>query len=259
MFIIFALIIIFLLFKLFASTKQFEKKQYNNLNTSQIKILENNVLYYQKLSQENKAKFSKRVAQFLLEVKIKSISCSLSQKDIVYIGASAVIPVFGFENWTYNNLKIVYVLPDAFNKKFQYKGFKNNRNILGMVGNGPLKDKMLISQKALRHGFDNNTDKNNTAIHEFVHLIDMIDGDIDGLPKAIMEQPYALPWFNLIHEKITAIDQNESDINPYGATSKIEFFAVASEYFFERPKLLKRKHPQLYTKLAIFFNQDLAS
>ena len=54
-------------------------------------------------------------------------------------------------------------------------------------------------------------------------------------------------------------DDDKSDINPYGATSKVEFFAVAAEYFFERPKLLKRKHPKLYKKLSIFFKQDLAA
>jgi hypothetical protein len=66
-----------------------------------------------------------------------------------------------------------------------------------------------------------------------------------------------LPWFDLMHKKIDKINENKSDINSYGATSKIEFFAVASEYFFERPKLLKRKHPILYKNLSQFFNQDL--
>jgi hypothetical protein len=61
-----------------------------------------------------------------------------------------------------------------------------------------------------------------------------------------------------MHQKIAEIDNGGSDINPYGASSKVEFLAVASEYFFERPKLLKRKHPELYTQLAKFFRQDVA-
>ena len=61
-----------------------------------------------------------------------------------------------------------------------------------------------------------------------------------------------------MHFKTTVIDNDKSDINPYAASSKVEFFAVVSEYFFERPKLLKRKHPKLYSKLALFFKQDLA-
>ena len=231
-----------------------------HLNTGltliQKNILEKNVLYYSQLSGEEKARFSKRVAIFLSSIKIKSVSCVVSEVDELLIGASAIIPVFGFDNWSYTNLKEVYLFPNAFNTKLEYVGWKNNRTILGIVGGGKLKNRMILSQKALRHGFENKSDKNNTAIHEFVHLIDMTDGDIDGLPSSILEKPYTLPWFDLIHKKIEHIDDGKSDINPYGATSKIEFFAVASEYFFERPKLLKRKHPELYQKLSLFFNQD---
>ncbi|MGZ8551120.1 MAG: zinc-dependent peptidase [Chitinophagaceae bacterium] len=49
--------------------------------------------------------------------------------------------------------------------------------------------------------------------------------------------------------------KNRSDINPYGATSKPEFLAVAAEYFFERPDLLKRKHPELFSMLEKIFGK----
>lgn len=48
---------------------------------------------------------------------------------------------------------------------------------------------------------------------------------------------------------------DSSDINPYGATSNAEFFAVASEYFFERPDLLQEKHPELHELLSQVFRQ----
>jgi len=227
-----------------------------DLTETQKQLLENNVHYFTKLSAEEKIRFSKAVALFLSEIKIKAFSCTVTDVDELLIGSSAIIPVFGFPSWNYINLKEVYIFPDAFNTKMEYVGWRNNRNILGIVGGGRLKNKMVLSQKALRHGFENKSDKNNTAIHEFVHLIDMTDGNVDGLPQSIIDKPYILPWFDFIHKKMEHIDDGKSDINPYGATSKIEFFAVASEYFFERPKLLKRKHPKLYKKLALFFNQD---
>jgi len=227
-----------------------------DLTETQKELLEKNVLFFSKLNAEEKERFSSAVALFLSKIKIKAVSCIVSEVDELLIGSSAIIPVFGFDNWTYVNLKEVYIFPDAFNSKLEYVGWRNNRTILGIVGGGKLKNRMVLSQKALRHGFENTSDKNNTAIHEFVHLIDMTDGDVDGLPLSIVEKPYTLPWFDLIHKKIKHIDDGKSDINPYGATSKVEFFAVASEYFFERPKLLKRKHPELYKKLSVFFNQD---
>ncbi len=60
-------------------------------------------------------------------------------------------------------------------------------------------------------------------------------------------------------DTIAIINKNQSDINPYGATNKAEFFAVASEYFFESPQLLQKKHPQLYDMLEQIFKQRMSS
>ena len=65
----------------------------------------------------------------------------------------------------------------------------------------------------------------------------------------LLEKQYTIPWIDLIQKKIAEIYEGESDINPYDATNKTEFFAVISEYFFERPKLLQQKHPKLYSLL----------
>lgn len=82
---------------------------------------------------------------------------------------------------------------------------------------------------------------------------------MDGVPELLLERQYTIPWINLIREKIDEISQKKSDINPNGATNNAEFFAVASEYFFERPKLLKRKHPELYKLLEEIFEQNLST
>jgi hypothetical protein len=71
-----------------------------------------------------------------------------------------------------------------------------------------------------------------------------------------MNRQYVLPWLQLMRHKISEIVNADSDINPYGATNEAEFFAVASEYFFERPDLLQEKHPQLYELLTKIFNQQ---
>ena len=59
--------------------------------------------------------------------------------------------------------------------------------------------------------------------------------------------------------EIKNIINDQSDINPYGATNEAEFFAVASEYFFERPALLKEKHPGLYQLLESIFTPQKKS
>ena len=130
-----------------------------------------------------------------------------------------------------------------------------DRWISGMVGNGKYENQMILSRKALHHGFKNKTDKHNTAIHEFVHLLDKLDGEMDGIPSNFIGQEYVLPWVNLMHKEMEKINANKSDIRSYGGTSQLEFFTVVSEYFFERPKLLKRKHPELYKMLEMCFNK----
>jgi len=142
-----------------------------------------------------------------------------------------------------------------FNDKFETTG--PGRSILGMVGTGYMDGKMILSKPALHHGFSNESDKKNTAIHEFVHIIDKADGTIDGIPKLLLQKQYTIPWLELIQKKIDEIDNGKSKINPYAASSRVEFFAVASEYFFERPKLLADKHPELYSLLEMIFDQKM--
>ena len=79
---------------------------------------------------------------------------------------------------------------------------------------------------------------------------------IDGIPTVLNDKMYALPWLNLTAEKINKMNKGDIGINPYGATNKQEFLAVAGEYFFERPHLLKSHHPELFELLKKAFNQD---
>jgi Mlc titration factor MtfA (ptsG expression regulator) len=222
------------------------------------KILLDKVLFYRKLSAEQQQEFQKRMMNFLNETHIEWVNTQPQEEDEVLLAASAVIPVFGFPEWHYDHLQEVLLYPDRFNDGFEYHKDSEDRKILGMVGTGYMNGKMILSRRALKQGFQNYTDKKNTAIHEFIHLVDKADGDIDGLPKVLMDQQYTIPWLKLIYDKMEAINSDESDIRHYGGTSQIEFFAVASEYFFERPDLLKRKHPDLYQMLAACFQQEIA-
>ncbi len=220
-------------------------------------ILVEKVSFYNQLSQEEKIRFEFKIHEFLLNCRITGIETTVEETDKILVASSAIIPIFEFPEWKYLNLSEVLLYPSEFNENFETSG--SGRSILGMVGTGYMEGKMILSKQALTHGFRNESDKKNTAIHEFVHLVDKADGKIDGIPTLLLEKQYAIPWLDLIHKKIDEIYAGSSDINPYGATNSSEFFAVASEYFFERPKLLKSKHPKLYDLLENIFNQNLAA
>lgn len=217
-------------------------------------ILEEQVPFYQQLNKDKQKEFEERAAHFLSLVKITGVKTSVEEIDRVLIAASAIIPIFNFPEWEYHNLNEVLVYPDSFDHEFQQQG--DGRNILGMVGSGAMNQVMILSQFELRQAFSNETGKTNTAIHEFVHLLDKSDGEIDGLPESLLDKKYIRPWLQLMRQKIEEIYDENSDINPYGATNEAEFFAVVSEYFFERPDLLQENHPELYELLLKIFNPN---
>lgn len=201
--------------------------------------------------------FNQRVQLFLAKTRVESGYFDVNDEDKLLVAASAIIPVWGFPNWHYFNIDGVFLLPSTFNDKFECG--KIDSIYSGMVGTGPMSGKMALSKPALYLGFENSRDKHNVGIHEFVHLIDMADGECDGYPERLKEHAFSIPWFELAERKIARIQSRESNIREYGATNRVEFFAVASEYFFERPKMMKVKHPRLFQALAEVYQQDLAA
>jgi len=214
-------------------------------------ILNDYVKFYRQLGEEDKRKFEERVEHFLSTVQITGVNAEVEDIDRILIGAGAIIPVFSFPDWQYINLHEVLVYPGAFNEDFDQAG--NNRHISGMVGSGPMQHVMVITKWQLRQGFIHGSDQRNTAIHEFVHLIDKMDGTMDGVPEIILERKYVSRWTELMNETIRQMRVLGSDIDMYGATNSVEFFAVISEYFFERPDLLKTNHPALFEMLERIF------
>jgi MtfA peptidase len=214
-------------------------------------LLDEHVVFYQQLDPEGREKFEQKVQQFLSHVRITGVNTTVDDLDRVLIGASAIIPIYAFPDWEYINLNEVLLYPETFSHEFEQEG--EHRSVAGMVGTGPLQNVMVISKQALRHGFMNNTGKSNTAIHEFIHLIDKTDGAVDGIPEILLKQPYTLPWVNMMREKMEEMMKGESDIDLYGVSSQAEFFAVVSEYFFSRPDQLNEKHPELYAMLERMF------
>jgi len=225
-------------------------------NTIYRVLLNEHVDYYSRLNPDEKTRFETLLADFLADVNIEGVGTGVTDIDRVLIASSAIIPIFGLGNWKYKNLTNVILYPDTFDKEFQFEG--ENRNILGMVGSGYMNGQMLLSRAALDKGFSKSSGKENTAIHEFVHLLDKSDGSTDGMPENLMAHQYTIPWLSMMHQEMHRIEQGKSDISPYALTNEAEFLAVASEYFFEKPDKFRHMHPALYDQLSLIFNQHPA-
>ena len=112
----------------------------------------------------------------------------------------------------------------------------------------------------------------NVVIHEFAHKLDMRNGEPNGFPPlhagmsaAAWKQAFKTAYEDFCAMVDEADELAESDggaaldelpIDPYAATSAGEFFAVASEAFFETPELLAPTYPAVYEQLRLFYKQD---
>lgn len=238
------------------------KKQQRQKSSEEIRqennrrmLLEENVTYFRRLNEKGKELFDRRITQFLNNISIVGVDTTVNDKDRILIAASAVIPVFAFPTWQYHVLDEVIVYPDNFNENFETTG--PDRYFRGLVGFGYLSGKLLISRTALYEGFLDYSDGRNTCLHEFIHLIDKEDGEIDGIPQTLMPHQYAIPWLFLIKREIAKINAGTSDIHPYATKNNAEFLSVIAEYFFEKPDKFEAEHPELFTALKTIFRQPL--
>ena len=103
-------------------------------------------------------------------------------------------------------------------------------------------------------------DGRNLVLHEFAHQLDQEDGAADGVPDLELESQY-VTWAQVLSKEYETLVKRtrrgqKTLMRAYGATNAAEFFAVATEVFFERPQKMKRKHPELYEELRRFYRLD---
>ena len=112
-----------------------------------------------------------------------------------------------------------------------------------------------VQQSAVEPG-----DGHNVVLHEFAHELDQEDGYVDGIP--LLEAPQSTRvWARVLRERFEELQRKTQDgqsdlLNAYGATNRAEFFAVATELFFERPVEMRERYPDLYRELKGFYRQD---
>ena len=217
-------------------------------------IFNDYVKFYRQLDENGKQSFEKRAEHFLSAVQITGVNAIVEDIDRILIAAGAIIPVYRIPDWQYINLHEVLLYPGTFNADFDQSG--SERPVTGMVGHGAMQNVMIITKWELRQGFINSNDAHNTAIHEFAHLIDKMDGTMDGVPEIILERKYTGAWKSLMETTILEMKTHGSDIDSYGTINHAEFFAVVSEYFFEQPDLFRSNHPDLYEMLGIIFKVE---
>jgi hypothetical protein len=119
---------------------------------------------------------------------------------------------------------------------------------------------LVLAWDAAKSGATDPSDGKNLVIHEFAHQLDFEDLAADGKP-ALSSRSAELAWAEVMRTEFSALRAADQTgiptlLDTYGATNPAEFFAVATEAFFERPRALRRLHPRLYGEMQQFFRQD---
>lgn len=216
--------------------------------------MKEHIPFYRRLNKQDQKIFEDRVGIFLADVTITEIGKEQPEKETCfYAASSAIIAFWGLPYYNYGDLREVLVYPSNFDKD-------NSLNKLGLVNGkvhhgGLMNNTMILSLPALIKGFQIDNDKLNVGIHEFAHLLDKSDGQIDGIPEYLGEEDKKI-WVKLMQEAMEEIKANNSTIPDYGATSKAEFFAVVVTYYKEYPSLLKIKNRPLFEFLEEYFGES---
>lgn len=171
----------------------------------------------------------------------------------VVIGAAAVRLVLHLDISLYDRLTEIVVYPSHYQHPERDGVIFGEAHDWGVV---------VLSWDAVVHGLVNPADGHDTAIHEFAHVLDRIDGSFDGTPPLHGRADYR-PWARIMSHHYLALQKRGKAerrvLRAYGATNEAEFFAVATESFFERPAQMKARLPELYAELQRFYGFDPAA
>jgi Mlc titration factor MtfA (ptsG expression regulator) len=188
----------------------------------------------------------------------------ISDEVKVVIAALASIPLLNLRHAYYRNVMSILVYPDTFkvpNQQLRGGGIVQEGSS-ATLGLASLQGPVVLAWDAVRRGNENAEDGRNVVLHEFAHKLDMLDRFADGAPPLGSRQQYRA-WARIMTEEFDGLKEQARKgrrtlLDKYGATNPAEFFAVATEHFFEQPRQMQRKHEPLYGLLVDYYRQDPA-
>ena len=182
----------------------------------------------------------------------------------VVVAAQAARLLLGLQHDYFRNVSSILVYATSFvNPIEQGEGDGTVSSGSARHGEAWAGGPVILAWDQVQAGASDPKDGRNLVLHEFAHKLDYLDDFGNGTPplgtkdsyrawKEIMTREYARLLADVEAGRRTTIDQ-------YGATNAAEFFAVATETFFEQPVQLRRRHAELYRLLCEYYGQDTAA
>jgi Mlc titration factor MtfA (ptsG expression regulator) len=204
--------------------------------------------HYRRLPRAYRAEFHKQVQMFLAEKQITGVETDVSDEIKLLIAASAVTLTVAWPGNTWDELAEVLVYPTDFDRDYRF----NRKELAGQAHPWGI---VILSTPALLHSFSEHDDAYHLGYHEFAHLLDR--SHTGGIPAYLSDESIR-KWMAIMDREEERLRLGDSELHPYGLSSRAELFAVAVEAFFLTPVTLKYRHRELYSFLATYFRQDPA-
>lgn len=162
----------------------------------------------------------------------------------VIVGACAVRLVMGLGIGRYDHLTEIVLYP--------YDEIIDPRGGDHLLGAAHVHGAIVLSWPTVKRGLRAPHDGRDTAAHEFAHSLDLGSGAMNGAPPLRASEHYRA-WATVLGHHYEAVAGGNDVLRPYGGTAPAEFFAVATEEYFERPDRLRDKAPALFRELDRFY------
>jgi MtfA peptidase len=229
-------------------------------------IIKKNVPILKRLPQVYQRELQGHIQVFLAEKFFEGCGgLELTDEIKVTIAAQACLLLLHRETGYYPRLVTILVYPHAYVARSvePIGGGIVLEGETARLGEAWKDGVVVLSWDDVRQGALDLHDGHNVVLHEFAHQLDQQDGSADGAPILDHRSQY-VTWARVLSDEYQQLrrdsEQGRTDVlDEYGATNPAEFFAVATECFFEKPIQLRREHPQLYEELKAYYRQDPAS
>ncbi len=231
-------------------------------------ILTEQVTHYSFLNDREKTALEQLTQVFAAEKNFEGCGgFVLSDEARVIISAQASMLVLNLPHDLYRKVDSVLIYPSTVLSSSVSSGVFTGRTgvveTVPILGEAHMNGPVILVWDAVKHGAIHPETGHNVVYHEFAHKLDMLDGEADGFPVLHEREQYD-EWAKICSKEYQALSGKlergaKTFLDPYGATNAAEFFAVVTEYFFDKPISLKQKHPSLYEIMEQFYRQDTAA
>ena len=226
--------------------------------------IKRNVAFFSRLSANDQSELLSHIKVFLAEKRFEGCGgLEITDEIRVTIAAQACLLLLHRKADYFSGLLTILVYPSTYmaEEKRQIAEHVWEEGTMTRLGEtGRRMGSLVLSWDAVKAGAADPSDGKNVVLHEFAHQLDYENSAADGVPElATREQQ--LVWSEVMTTEFASLRAaHETGIatllDTYGATDPVEFFAVSTEAFFERPRALRARHPKLYAELQKYFRQD---